>query len=787
MAFALRTALRHVRRRPLDATLNVLGLAVGLALVALVALYLAGELSVDRFHPDADRVIRLSTEMGAEEGEPRRVATAPGPLAEAVRSELPGPEAVVRLVPTGFPVERGGEVLRATGYAVGPAFFDVFGFRLVQGDAATALRDPGDVVLTESAAERLTGTRRALGQTLTANDSTQFTVTGVIADGARSHLQFDVLRPLGTWTGDWGSFNAYTFVRLGPEADRAAFTAAVRDLAYNREQEAYDRFGMRPATLAEPVASVYLGSTEDFGNVYGDRRLVTLLGLIALVVLAVAAVNFVNLATARSGERAREIGVRKAIGAERGGLVRQFLLEAVALAATAGVVALGLVALGLPVFNRIVGSRLGLSELGEPGALAAAVLVVVLVGLGAGLYPALALAGFRPVEALRGRAASGRGAGRLRQGLVVFQFAVSTALLVATLVVGAQLAHLRTQDDGFEREPVLHVDATEARLYGDRAALVKDAVAALPGVEAVAWTQAPPGLDGWEGQFVFPEGASEGESETMETVIVDADYAEALGLRVVAGRDLDADVASDNETGVLLNETGARLLGWTPDEAVGKTIETSGRYPGEVVGVVADYRHHGAGRVVGPQILFSQGGGGHLLVRTTPGTPLAEARARVADVWASRMPGHRYDAAPLDAVFDAQYAAEQRLARAFRVFAALAVVVACLGLFGLAAYAVQRRTKEVGVRKVLGATVAGLVARLSRDFAVPVVAGLAVAAPLTWWALGRWLDGFAERVALTPTPFVIAGLAALTVALLTVSVHTVRAASVDPTRALRSE
>ena len=787
MPFVLRTALRHARRRPLDATLNVAGLAVGLALVALVGLYLADELSVDRFHPDADRVLRLSSQITDAQGEVMTVATGPEPLGRAVRGDVPGVEAVVRLQPAWFRVERGGEAVRATGYAADASFFDVFGFRLAQGDPATALRDPGSVVLTEGAAERMTGTTQALGRTLAISDSVQYTVTGVVADGPRSHLQFDALLPLGAWEGaEWRSFNTYAYARLAPGADPAAFAAAVRGLPADRAAEPYAEMGMTAETVAEPVASVYLGSTEDLQNAYGDPRLVTLLGLVALVVLAVAAVNFVNLATARSAERAREIGVRKALGAGRGGLVRQFLTEAVALAAVAGVVALALVALGLPVFNGIVGSGLALASLASPGVVLAAVAVVVVVGLVAGAYPALALARFRPAQTLRGQAVTGGRGGRLRHVLVVFQFAVSTALLVATLVVVAQLDHLRGADDGFDRERVLDVNAADAGLWGDRATLFKEAIAALPGVEAAAWAQAPPGLTGWDGQLVFPEGGTEEDVQTMETVIVDEDYAEALGLAVVAGRDLDAR-ASDAETGLLLNESAALALGWTAREAVGKGVTTSMRESGEVVGVVGDYRHHGAGVAVGPQVFFSQGPGGRLLVRAAPGVSVSALRERVASVWAERLPGYPLDAAPLDAVYDAQYANEERLARAFGVFAALAVVVACLGLFGLAAHAVQSRTKEVGVRKVLGATVGGLVARLSRDFAVPVVVGLAAAAPLTWWGLRQWLDGFAERVALTPLPFVVAGLAALAVALLTVSVHTVRAATADPARALRSE
>ncbi len=784
MPFALRTALRHLLRRPLDAGLNVLGLAVGLAVVGLVGLFLAGELGIDRALPDADRVVRLSTQMATPDGETMTAASGPAPLADAVRAR-PDVEALVRMLPTEVSSRRNGERQRATGYAADASFFDVLGFPLAAGDPATALAEPNSVVLTESAALRLTGTRDAVGRTIEGGEGAALTVTGVLADGVRSHLQFDVLRALGDFEGDWTSFNTYTFVKLGPDVDRTAFAASVRDLA-TQTFPGFAEAGMEPATVAEPLAGLYFSETEDFyQNVYGDGRLVGLLALVALAVLAVAAVNFVNLATARSAERAGEIGVRKAIGAERGSLIGQFLLEAVVLAAVAGVVALVLVALCLPLFNGLVGSDLALGALARPSVIGGAAALVVGVGVVAGLYPAFVLAGFRPAQALRGHATVG-GPSRLRHALVVFQFAASTALLVATLVVGAQLGHLRAQDDGFERERVLRVDATDAGVYGDAARDLKAAVAALPGVEAASWTQAPPGLEGWMSQLVWRQGADTDDSQTMETVIVDGDYAEALGLRVVAGRDLDAGRPADAETGVLLNESGARVLGWTPEQAIGQVVQTAGRDAGEVVGVVADYRHHGAGTFVGPQVFFEQGARGSLLVRAAPDVPLGALAERVETVWAERT-GEPFSSAPLDAVYDAQYTAEARLARAFALFAGLAVVVACLGLFGLAAYVVGARRKEVGVRKVLGATVGGLVARLSVDFATPVVVGLALAAGPTWWALSRWLDGFAERVALGPAPFVVAGLCALALALLTVSLHTVRAATVDPARALRSE
>ena len=391
------------------------------------------------------------------------------------------------------------------------------------------------------------------------------------------------------------------------------------------------------------------------------------------------------------------------------------------------------------------------------------------------------LSSFKPADTLRGRYETGPGGGRLRRGLVVAQFGISTALLVATLVVGAQLGHLRTQDPGFDREQVVLVPTQGAD--PDQRIRLTEAFRQTPGVQAASLTDAPPTEPGWESQQVSARGAT-GATRSMETVIVDADYAEALGLELVAGRDLDARRAADAETAVLLNASAARELGWTPEGAVGQQIETSGRSPGTVVGVLADYAHHGVGESARPQVFFeSRGFGDWVAVRLVAGRALGPLEG----IWQSRVPGYAFEPVFLDAAVNAQYRAEERLAQAFALFAGMAVLVACLGLFGLAAHAVQRRRTEVGVRKVLGATVAQIVRQLTTDVARPVLVGVVLALPVAWWLMARWLDGFASRVALTPVPFLVAGGAALAVAVATVVAHTLRAASVDPARAIHSD
>ncbi len=790
MPFAFRSAVRTLRRRPADALVNGLGLSLGLACCALIALHVAAERGADRQHADGDRVVRLGVDLTDAGGNAQGIPSMPRPLLAVVSAD-PAVEAVAGARDSRLRVPLPGGTQTAEVLFAGAGFLDVLnGYRLVAGDARTALAHPNSIVLTEATAARLGA--QALGSVVEVDDGGPYTVTGIVADGGRSHLAFDGLVSFSTlrpdWAeGAWGQFDLTLYARLRPGADRAAFVRRVQRAFDAGVGDAMAEGGQHSALIAQPLRGIYLAGDGRLAmpmHRAGSPELLRILSLVGLFVLAIAVVNFVNLATARSAERAREIGVRKAVGADRAGLVVQFLVEAVVLAVLSGVVALGLVALALPGYDALTDAGLTLADLVAPRTLGTGAALVVGVGLLAGAYPALALSGFRPAETLRGQVQSGPRASRLRGGLVVFQFAVSTVLLVATLVVGSQLQHLRAAPVGFDRDGVLLVPVSD--LSAQTAADIKAAFGGVAGVRAVSLTGAPPTETGWESQQVAARGAS-GATQNMEAVIADADYARALGLRVVAGRDLSPDVASDAETAVLLNEAAAHALGWTPEEAVDKLIETSGRWPGEVVGVLADYAHHGVAHVPGPQVFFDlSGNASWAVVRVAPGAE-ASVRAGLAAAWASRVQGFPFEAAALGDAVAAQYRAEERLARAFGLFAGLAIVVAALGLFGLAAYAVQRRRKEVGVRKVLGATVGQIVARLTADFARPVLVGFAIAVPVAAWALSRWLDGFASRVALSPVPFLVAGAIALAVAMATVSLHTLRAATADPVRSLRSE
>jgi len=794
----LLVALRSMRRQPGYAAVNVVGLALGVACCLLIAHFVRDEAGFDRGLPDGHRTYRLVTE-----GEFSGVGWPYGRILEA---EYPEVERVtyLRSWPT-LPIVHEGERLHERVRWADEAFFDVFPLPLVEGDARRALAAPFTVVLSEPLAARLFGDRPALGETVTFGDTLRMEVTGVARVPRQSHVRFDALLSMETYralmgpeafddgmaTG-WLNINMFNYVRLREGADAAAFAGAVRDLPMERAPEPHRAMGAEVSLGLEPVRRVYLHSP--LGNPLGpsgDAQTVRLLAGVGLLILLLAGVNFVNLATARSASRAKEVGVRKALGAGRGALARQALTESTLVALVAVALGAGLAALALPYFGELAARTYALGDLvGVPLAVALVALVLLVGGL-AGGYPALVLARFRPVEALRGHVSSAPRGGWLRRGLVVFQFAAASALLVVTLIVLAQLRYMETRPLGFAAEQVLVLDAGQAPGFGQRLDGLRQALGAHTGVRGVAAAYALPGASGWQGQLSFPEGMAEGQSVALEYIPVDAGYVRALGLELVAGRDFDPARLADAEVAVVVNEAAVRAAGWaSAEEAVGRryTSPGSGKPEGEVIGVVRDYHHHGLRQRIEPVMLGLAEGG--LLGTVAVRFDAARAHDVVAHaeaVWAEAFPGtplaHRF----LDAAFAAQYGEERRLARVFGTFAALAVLIACLGLLALAAHAAQARTKEVGVRKVLGASVGSLVALLSRESVALVTVAFVLAAPLAYWAMSRWLGGFAYRVEIGPGVFLAAGALALLAALVPVAGQAFRAATADPVRTLRSE
>jgi putative ABC transport system permease protein len=780
----LTVALRSLRQHRAFVLLNVLGLAVGIACALVIGLFVRGELAYDRFHANADRVARVTLET--PEGNVVVTPTVVGPM---LAREFPEVEATARLYDLGgfrpLVVRRGETVHQeADFFYADSTVFRVFSFPLAVGDPATALTRPNVVVLSESAARRYFPDGDAFGRTLTVNDE-PYEVTGVMRDlPAESHVQFDFLASFVSthWAEEemWDSANFLTYVLFRDAASMAAFAPKL-DARVNQAQEAGDFAPMLDLVL-EPLRTIHL-------DIEGRWRYVVLFAAIAALILLVACVNYMNLATARATARAKEVGVRKVTGAFRGQLIAQFYGEAALLT----LVSLGLgvvlaVAL-LPALRAATGAPLPL-DFGDPLVPLGLLVVGVAVTVVSGSYPALLLSSFRPVQVLKGQARSGRGAARFRKTLVVFQFAVTVFLLVGAAVVYRQLRYVQTKDLGFHGEQVVALPigdrqtremlpALERTLLDLPGVMHVTPINSVPGEQRAGYALSSDGIEVPEGDFFLIGGVSTGR-----------DVVATLGLELVAGTAFDVPDSYAPDSGryvYLVNEALLRATGWSAEEAVGRRMTVSGdsRW-GTLVGVFRDYHFLPLHEEIQPLALFIDDDVNELLVRLAPGD-VGDALLAVEATWRRMVPHRPFEYRFLDEAFAAAYARERQLGRLVGGFAGLAVFIACLGLFGLAAYAAERRTKEIGVRKVLGASARDIVLLLSREFVLLVVLGALVAAPFAYWAAARWLEGFAYRASLGPDVFVVAGAVALLIALLTVSAQALRAASADPVKALRYE
>ena len=793
----LKIAFRKLVRNKLYTSINVLGLALGMTAAGLIGLYTFEEWRVDRFHERGDRIYRVLTRSVSKAGSDQVIGTVGRPLATTIANEVPEVEQVIPVRRANFPVKINGQFFYADELYAGEQFLSTFSFPLREGNPQTALRDPYSLVLTESKARAYFGDRPAMGQILTLGDSLAFTVTGVLADPPPSHLNFQILLSLSTFKAlggerdaQWFTWDEYCYVLLSENADKVSAERKISALSMRHNGDQYRNNGYEVSHELEAVPSIHLHSEAGGVNrATGSAKQLYLIGTIGLFILLLACINFVNLTTAQQTERAKEVGVRKTVGAPYGTLIAQFIGESLLLSFLAGVLALLLMVIGLPWLNQLTEKNIPLSVIVQPQTLLVALSLIALTGASAGWYPALLLARFRPVETIKGRFVTVSQGTWLRQGLVVFQFAITIMLLVGTFVVFRQLNYLQRQNLGFSANRVLVIETskTPRRDFYSNYDALKQQLQQLPNVQVVSSAAALPGRDGWQGQLVWPEGRDQEQALTFEVIPIDQDYAKTLDLKIISGRDYSRQFATDAQGGVLLNEAACKAIGWTPDEAVGKTLETSGLQDGHVIGVMADYHQHGLQQAVSPVLTFVQPGASRYLALKLDSGDLPGSVSSVQQFWQTRFPGYPFEYFFLDDDFNKQYQAQQRLSDLLGGFAGLAILIACLGLFGLATFTAEQRTKEIGVRKVLGASVASIVALLSKDFLKLVLVAIIIASPIAWYAMNAWLADFAYRVDISWWVFALAGGLAVGIALLTVSFQSVKAALMNPVESLRSE
>ncbi len=796
----LKIALRTLRRQKLYTTINVLGLAVGMAACMLIGLYVEDERSYDDFHAEADRIVAVGMQSDFF-GSSRNT---PYPLAPALRTDLPSVKRTVRTV--GDATER---TVRSEPESYGQkvkvltadsTFFDVFSFPLVRGNVRTVLDAPNRAVLTESTAQTFFGTADPMGRTLTLDirgEPVEVTVAGVARDlPTNSTIQFEMVLPMSAYPlrdqqrEQWGRLMFHTYALLNQPVKADTLSAAMMRAVKPQVEKFPFEFS------AVPLTDLYLSEFVSAQGFSGQRSYSYLFGSIALLILLIAAINYVNLVTAQAEQRAGEVGVRKTMGARRRQVMSQFLGETALVSGVALVIALVVLVAALPGFNALFQKELTIWASRHLWALLGLVGFVLVVTVLAGAYPAFVLSGFHPVRALRGASASSSSSGGwLRKGLVVTQFAVSAGLILGTIVIYQQLSYVQTKNLGFDGEQTVTVSLDEASEERRRA--VKQNVLGHPDVQQVAVGSAMPGGFGirfsQKAETISPAESTEAESVEMRPARVDPNYVETLGLELIAGRNFSLERGTDRSQAYILNEAAARSMGWAPASAVGKPFlfgREDDAPEGTVIGVVENFHVESLKSEIAPVVLqldaarFSSDP--VLAAKLSPGG-IQAAMDHIESVFTELVPGASFSYTFLDDKFDQMYRSEERLAWIFTMFAGIAIVVACMGLFGLAAFAAERRTKEIGIRKAMGASLADVVGLLSKEFAALVVAALVIGAPLAYWGMQRWLQDFAYRVEVGPWAFVGTAVVALLIAGATVSYHAVRAARTDPATALRYE
>jgi putative ABC transport system permease protein len=756
-------------------------------------------------HDHADRIVRIVEDRYVE-GVESRLATTYGPLAPALEADLPAVEQAVRVLPYPLLVSRGqAHRYQEDGFIFADStFFEVFSFPLVHGDPATALDAPFSAVLTESTARKYFGDQPALGRSLSVRGDDgvyEFTVTGVAFDAPRAtHIQFDLVGSFASmraiysdWIDDtrnWEHPPLYTYVLLAVGWDADNLVAELPALALKHMGES------RTATRslhAERLTDIRLHSTREGDLTPGsDAAYVAIFSIIAGIILLLACINFTNLATARASERAREVGVRKTLGASRWRLASQFFSESLVLVAAAAVLSAVLVQVLTPTFTELSGKSIGDGGMSEWMVWLILVGIAVVVGLLSGGYPAFHLSRFLPALVLKGSISPhGSPSGALfRKALVVFQLAVSISLIIGTVVITSQLDYLRNGRLGFDKEHVVLVPLRDEENQLNYETL-KEGWSRIPGVAGVTASSGMPGLGDGLHDFIVYTGAN--DSLELMTLTVDHDYAEVYGLEIVEGRDFSEEFSTDEVESFLINESAAGKLGWT-DPVGGKL--TLGVWfgshilkTGQVVGVIKDFQYNSLRKAIEPMVLhifpnsyYYDYASARVRPEDVPGTLKA-----MESVWNSFNPNRPFEYTFLDDQFDALYRSEARMSGLFGAFAFLAIFIACLGLFGLAAFSAERRTKEIGLRKVLGSTVAGIVMLLSNDLLKLFAAAFVLSAPLAVIASRMWLFEFAHRIEISWQIVALAGAAALLSAWMAVSYHTIRAAMADPVKSLRYE
>ncbi len=800
-------AFRNLWRNKGFSAINIIGLAIGIATCLIIMLYVNNELGYDRFNEKADRIVRVFFQ-GNVQGQKMNEADVMPPVAQTLKADFPEVEDATRIRDYGMPkLIYGGKSFREDALAfVDPNFFQVFTLPLIQGDAKKALAEPNTVVITKAIAKKYFGSENPIGKVISFKDerNAPSKVTGII-DGVpvNSHFHFDLFASMNglpeSKEVNWMSSNFYTYLVLKPGHDYKKLETQLPGIVEKYiGPQLPDGTGMSLADFRkkgndisfhlQPLTDIHLHSTFQYDLSAGvDIRYVYIFSAIALFMLFIACINFMNLSTAGASKRSREVGVRKVLGSLKSELVKQFLFESVLITGIALLLSIVFILIALPAFNNLTAQNLTLSFTGHPFLIPGLLLFIILTGLLAGSYPAFYLSSFKPVAVLKGKFTAGKGSIGLRSGLVVFQFGISILLIVCTVVVYKQLSYMQNKNLGYDKDQVMILSNTW--MLGKNQEVFRQQLTNDYRVASVSGSgYVPAGQSNNNNFFVSPGQQSTQIVKTLR-YDVDENYIATLGIQLLKGRNFSKEFGADPNS-VILNEAAAAALGWKEDAAIGQTISrVSKRGEKEmynVIGVIKDFHFRPFHQRISPLVMVLAPDPGNLIVKLRT-KDAAGLTASLKKSWNQLGAEEPLSYSFLDERYNSTYKAEQKVGFILGIFAGLTIFVACLGLFGLAKFTATQRTKEIGIRKVLGASVGQVSTMLTKEFIKLVLFACIIAFPLSWWAMSKWLQDFAYRINISWAVYLIAGIVALSIALITVSFQAIKAALANPVKNLRTE
>ena len=792
-------AFRRLQRSRLYTLINLVGLTVGIASCLLIGLFIINELSYDRFNANAGRIVRMTMQFG--EGGKEKFATTGTKAGPQLQRTFPQVKSFVRVVGGSTVVKYGGQMYVEKGFLYADStFFQMFSFPLLKGDPKTVLDAPNKLVITQSTARKYFGYNDPIGKAISVawyGPPKIFQITGVAADAPEnSQIKFDFV---GSFTSigaskheEWWTANYITYLLLKNKDQLPDFQRQLNTYMLGVSKGELKLAANSPLQYnLEPFLSVHLHSPFDGLEPAGSATTVYILGIIAFLILVIACINYTNLATVQSSAKSTEIGIRKVLGAQKSQLFGQFIGESFLLTLIALVFAVLIAVICLPYFNHLFNQRLAFSNWLQPLPIAALLLLCVLIAFASGSYPAFILSNVRLVNILKSGAKLTSSGGSFRKILIIFQFAVSVFLIIATTIVIRQLTYIRHKDLGYDKDHVI-VISMDDRAHQQYESL-KSEISRIPGVTGVTSANAMPTSVGWGDGISADDG--HGKKELNITCLPsDVGLIKTLDMKLIAGSDFNDDEFKLMDTAnngrnfkysFILNETAAKDLGWTPEQAIGKTVIK--RAQGTVVGVIKDFHFASLHQPIGPMMLFLDTTfANYMLVKTT-GQNIPLTLQNMQKLWKDRVPDMPFSYRFLDDNYNSMYESEQKTAAMFGTFSTLAILLACMGLFALSAFATVQRTKEIGIRKVLGASVSGIVGLIAKDFLALTFVAVLIASPVAWYFMNRWLQDFAYRVNVDAWVFIAAGASAVLIAFLTVSFQAIKAAMANPVKSLRSE